>query len=100
MKDEVTLVVHTIPDQLREAISRFVIYYNSQRYHEALRNVTPDDVYFGRREAILKSRKRLAIRAIVARREHHRSTMRDAKTTGTGTPEVSLNSPPDLSHQC
>jgi len=98
MKEEVTLVVHTSPDRLREAISRFVDYYNRERYHEALRNVTPDDVWYGRREAILRSRKQLQIRALVARREHYRRTMREAETTGTGTPEVSLNSTPDLSH--
>jgi len=48
--EDVTLLVYTGPDQPREAISRFVAYYNSQRYHEPLRNVTPDDVWFGRRE--------------------------------------------------
>jgi transposase InsO family protein len=99
MKDEVTLAVHTSPDQLREAISRFVDYYNRERYHEALRNVTPDDVWFGRREAILNRRKQLAIRALVARRDHYRRTMREAETIGTGTPEVLLSSPPDLSHR-
>lgn len=73
-KDEITLIVHTSPDQLWEAISRFVNYYNSERYHEALKNVTPDDVYFGRREGILRRREELKIRALVARREHYRRT--------------------------
>ena len=98
MKGEVTLVVHTSRDQLREALSRFVDYYGRERYHEALRNVTPDDVYFGRRKAILRSRRQLQIRALVARGEHYRRTMRNTETTGAGTPEVSLNSTPGSSH--
>jgi transposase InsO family protein len=34
MKDEVELVVHMSPDELRAAIGEFVHYYNRQRYHE------------------------------------------------------------------
>jgi len=64
MKDEVELVVHLGPDELRRAIGEFVDYYNRCRYHEALKNVTPDDVYFGRREAILARRKGLQIRTL------------------------------------
>lgn len=63
-------------------------YYNGQRYHEALRNVTPDDEYFGRSETILNRRNQLKIRAIVARREHYRRSMKTGQRTGTGTPEV------------
>jgi transposase InsO family protein len=33
-KDEVTLVVHISPEQLREALRRCVVYYNAERYHE------------------------------------------------------------------
>jgi hypothetical protein len=37
----------------------FVEYYNNQRYHESLNNVTPADVYFGRDKAILREREKI-----------------------------------------
>jgi transposase InsO family protein len=88
LKEDVTLVVYTGPGQLREAISRFVAYYNCQRYHEALRNVTPDDVWCGRRDDILARRKALQIRTLVARREHYRRMVNNQPTEESGTPEV------------
>ena len=43
-------------------------------FQEALGNVTPDDVYFGGKEAFLARRKHLQIRTLVARREHAKHT--------------------------
>jgi transposase InsO family protein len=88
LKDEVTLIVHTSPDELRAAIARFVAWYNSQRYHEALHNVTPDDVWFGRRETILARRKTLQIRTVIARRERYRRMRGLCTDTRAGRPEV------------
>jgi putative transposase len=98
IKDVVTLIVHLSPDELRAAIAAFVAYYNAERYHEALKNVTPDDVYFGRREALLARRRALQVRTFVARRERYRRMGNGNEKAEAGTPEVCLNSPPDLSH--
>ena len=95
LKDQVTLVVHLRPDQLREAIGRFVDYYNRERYHEALQNVTPDDVYFGRREEILARRKELQIRTLLARRMHFRERQTGSEKWEAGTTQPQLISTPD-----
>jgi transposase InsO family protein len=56
-KDRLGLVLYASPDQLRAAVARFVPWYNHERYHEALGNVRPADVYHGRADAIHARRK-------------------------------------------
>ena len=71
-KDKINLMVWESPDEVRFVIENFVDYYDSKRYHEALGNVTPDDVYFGRRETILKARKILKLRTLENRKRKNK----------------------------
>jgi len=59
MKNVVRLENYYTPWELERAIARFVDYYNHQRLHEALGNVTPDDMYHGRQRAILARREEI-----------------------------------------
>lgn len=69
MKNILLLDNYYCPEDLTVAIARFVDYYNHQRDHESLDNVTPADVYHGRKAAILEHRKRIK-RETIKRRKH------------------------------
>ena len=68
MKNIVNLDNYYCPDELIEAIDKFVNYYNHKRYHESLDNVTPADVYFGKKEQILRRRERIKTQNMTMRR--------------------------------
>ena len=71
-----------MPSGLSMAIRSFVHYYNNQRYHEALGNVTPADVYFGRKDEILERRREVREATLRARLEHNRR-MRELDKSGS-----------------
>jgi len=73
MKNEVNLQKYYLPWELEQEIERFVNYYNNQRYHESLNNVTPADVYCGRHQEIISWRERLKRRTLKTRKLYNQS---------------------------
>ena len=59
MKNVVRLENHYSPWELERAVARFVDYYNHERLHEAIGNVTPDDMYHGHQREILTHREKI-----------------------------------------
>ena len=72
MKNEILLENDYLPSQLESAIGRFVEYYNHERYHESLNNLTPADVYYGRGTNVLRTRQKIKQRTMNERRRRHR----------------------------
>lgn len=64
MKGEINLLLYETLTALEQAISSFGKYYNYERYHEALGDVTPFDVYMGRHPEILQRRKEVKSRTV------------------------------------
>ena len=73
MKNLLLLEHYHSPSELENQIGSFVDYYNNYRYHEALNNVTPADVYYGRKREILARREQIKKNTILLRKKHNYS---------------------------
>jgi len=71
MKNVIKLQNYYSPSELERAIAEWAEYYNNQRYHESLENVTPADVYFGREKEIIKKRNKLKEQSLALRRQQY-----------------------------
>jgi tetratricopeptide (TPR) repeat protein len=71
MKNLIQLQNYAFPWDLERQIGCFVDYYNHQRYHESLNNVTPADAYFGRAKEVLTRREEIKRKTLDARRRQH-----------------------------
>jgi transposase InsO family protein len=80
MKNQILLENYYLPGQLEQRLAEFVDYYNLQRYHESLNNLTPADVYFGRGQTILTRREKIKLKTIELRRRLHHQTAASTST--------------------
>jgi putative transposase len=68
MKNVVKLENYYYPWELERTIAEWVEHYNHERYHESLDNLTPENVYEGRRNEILDQRAVVKARTMAKRK--------------------------------
>jgi transposase InsO family protein len=85
LKARLNLLVYTSPGQLRAAMAEFIEFYNQRSYHEGVGNVTPADVYYGRREQILLRREEQKQQTLYKRFQYNLGR-KPARTTGEPEP--------------
>lgn len=79
VKGVINLVPYEMPGDLEEAIKAFVDYYNYRRYHEALKDVSPYDMYVGRHLEILQRRKEAKRETLETRKGYNRTVREQRK---------------------
>jgi putative transposase len=75
LKNRILLENYYLPGQLEARLAEFVAFYNTRRYHESLRNLTPADIYFGRGPTILTRRQKIKRKTIELRRRLHQQAV-------------------------
>ncbi len=76
IKGTINLVPYDTPSELENEIASFVRYYNYYRYHEALKNVAPNDVYTGRQIEIFIYRREVKRKTLEKRKRYNSNVRR------------------------
>ena len=72
MKNIILLDNYYLPMELEARIEQWVEYYNNERYHESLGNITPRDKYLGREKEIFAARRETKKETVKKRRNAYR----------------------------
>jgi hypothetical protein len=68
MKNVIKFDNYYSTEELEKSLSEFIEYYNIERYHEFLDNLTPSDVFIGRDYEIRNQRKETKYQTMRQRR--------------------------------
>lgn len=71
LKQTIYLTTWDCPNKMKAEIGKFIHHYNTKRYHEGIGNVTPNDVFYGRRDQIIEQRKEKKMRTLQRRQEQN-----------------------------
>jgi transposase InsO family protein len=76
IKEKICLMVYCSPGELRKALDEAIATYNGTP-HEALNNVSPNDVYAGRKEVVLQRRQEKKRLTLERRRQYNLNTKKE-----------------------
>ena len=76
IKEKICLMVYCSPGELRKALDEAIAIYNGTP-HEALGNVSPNDVYAGRKEVVLQRRQEKKRLTLERRRQYNLNTKKE-----------------------
>ncbi len=91
LKDVINQDHYHFPEKLERGISRFVDYYNHERYHELLENLMSADVYFGRKRRISNLREIIKRRALQERKQYNLNNQKETASLLWQTPNLPLH---------
>ena len=66
--EEIYLRAYNTVSEARAGLKRYISFYNTERYHESLNKLTPEDVYTGRGQTVLNQRQRIKQKTLAERR--------------------------------